>query len=140
MPFGMAKRGQEYMGNFFRQSAGVFLPAETPENHVVQLLRNQPLHEAGLGVNAMTRGVRLGQEDLVLMGELIIASSVLKADASRVVPDRITAEVVDIALEKEIYPDVNPYLPVVVLDRTKQVIEKFDHTRNVIPLFPNRDN
>lgn len=139
-PFLVANRGRQYFSNFMKASVGVFLAPDTPEQHVVRMLREQPLHEAGLGVSAMHRGEKLGQSDLIVMGRLMVAGSVLKADESKVVPDRVTAEVVDIALEEEIYPAVNQYLPVLALDRTKQVLEKYDPTRNVIPLFPNRDN
>jgi hypothetical protein len=136
-PFSAALRGQTYFGNFFRSSAGVLLSPQPTDRRVRQMMQRQPLHEAGLGANAIHRGKRLEQDDLVLMGRLIIAKSVVKTDGKDEippVPDDIAAEVVDIALEEEIYPDVNPYLPVPILDRTAKVIEKFN-PHNVIPLF-----
>lgn len=137
MPFGMANRGSQYLRRFFTQSAGVFLPADSADQQVRGLRQQQPLHEAELGVSAIHRGEYMGQKDLMLMGSLIIANSVYKADVRSAVPDAVTARVVDIALEEEIYPEVNPYLSEPILDRTAMVLKKFDHASNVFQLFPH---
>ena len=131
-------QGRKYFKTYMKESVAVIFPHETDMQRTRELQKTQPLHEVDLGISAINRGEKKGQSELITMGGLMIARAVVKAERSKFVPDRVTEEVLDIAMyDAQIYPEINPLLTKKDFNTTLEVIEKFN---NVFPMFPEPQN
>lgn len=144
-PLYVATRGGRFFSGMFKDSVEVFFPYDTPHTMTRKMVIDQPLHEARIGIKDRHRGRQNRDPALVQFGGLIIASAVLKAERKPDIPDRITEEVLDKALDDHVYEDqiykddkfpaVTSLLSEPDARDTMKLMQKF-HISNVIPLFP----
>lgn len=148
-PLYVATRGQRFFSGMFKDSVEVFLPYDTPQTMTRKMELDQPIHEAKLGIRDRHRGRENNDPALVQIGGLIMANATLKGYRKPDIPDSVTEEVLEMALEDHVYEDqtykghefpaVTPLLSEPDIKDTEKMMQKF-HIRNVFPLFPNCQN
>lgn len=94
------------------------------ERRLMELSQRMPLHEATLGSQAMSRGQREADSELFRVGEAMIVTAVVKAWESKKVPDEVTQQVVDLAVEHQVDPQANNRVKPAIADSALHIIHE----------------
>lgn len=99
---------------------------------VRELRRNMRLHDAYIGFDAVARGRAKNVPELVYLGEAAIVHAVVKAEEDPEVSKQSVEQIVDLALEAGVDPELSPLVGDEEAEKAKELIR---HNSKVIHLF-----
>lgn len=90
-----------------------------------RLRKGHVLHKARIGVDAIEDGTKRDIDAVRDVGEATLAKAVTDAAADKTVPDNVTQEVVDMAVEQGIDPYANPLVDDATAGRFHAAMKEF---------------
>lgn len=102
---------------------------------VQELHRTAPLHQAKLGLAAVSRGRKNDIPELEFTGEAMAVAAVLRANDNPDIPRDEVDQVVGKLIEAGIDPELSPLVPDEQVVQAQQLIRQ---SSPVIPMFPDR--
>jgi hypothetical protein len=119
--------GKQMVGQTVVQTLGLgrVLTLGSGEQLAERLRATQPLSEAQLGAQEVSRGLKEGDNELTALGDRRIARAVIAANRDPKVSDEITGAVVDVARDLPVDPLAAPSVSPELADEARGVITKF---------------